>query len=286
MNMHLKSSFMLGALLLALNVSPAHAQLAPVECGAFGTNVGSKLSFVNGMNLTPASGFVQPLVYQRVANRYGTNGYYSTTNLLFTAVSVKTNAASAAVGSYVVCEVLSVAGPAGATLYFWEQGNGRPTFTLPVGGTFAPEKSRFTLSNLENGAGRPAGDPYGAIRGRRWVVNKAGEYDVTYRLIDISGNHPTLAKTPIHAPFDPLTIKFSTGIDIGITQFASTNGLSTLVYRSGALTNFYVEASANLTNWVSVVGPFASMQASLLTTNVFTNAVDNLFYRLRGTTPL
>ena len=286
MDTHLKSSLMLGALLLALSVSPTHAQLAPVECGALGTTVGSKLAFVNGVNLSPASGFVQPLVYQRVANRYGTNGYYSTTNLLFTAVSVKTNAASAAVGSYVACEVVSVAGPAGAIVYFWEQGNGRPTFAFPVGGTYAPEKSRFTISNLENGAGRPDGDPFGAIGGRRWVVNQAGEYEITYRLIDTSANHPTLTKTPIHAPSDPLTIKFSTGIDIGIARFAATNGLSTLVYRSGALTNFYVEASSNLTNWVPVVGPFASMQASLLTTNVFTNAVDKLFYRLRGTTPL
>lgn len=286
MNMHLKSSCMIGTLLLALNVSRTRAQLAPVECGAASTNVGSKLLFVNGTNLTAASGFVQPLVFQRVANRYATNGYYSTTNLMFTAVSVNTNAASAAVGSYLVCEVVSVSGPADATLYFWEQGNGRPTYTFPVGGTYAPEKSRFIVSNLENGAGRPDGDPFGAIRGRRWVVNKAGEYDVTYRLIDTSSNHPTLTKTPIHAPSDPLTIKFSTGVDIAITDIASTNGLSTLVYKNGALTNLYVEASVNLTNWTPVVGPFASMQASLLTTNIFTNTVENTFYRLRGTSPL
>src|SRR5688572_24819277 len=141
MNMHLKSSCMIGVLLLASNVSLTHAQLAPVECGAVSTTVGSKLLFVNGTNLAPASGFVQPLVFQRVANRYDTNGYYSTTNLMFTAVSAKTNETSAAVGAYVVCEVLSVTGPAGATLYFWEQGNGRPNFAFPIGGTYPPEKS-------------------------------------------------------------------------------------------------------------------------------------------------
>jgi len=286
MNMHLKSSCMLGALLLAVAVSPTHAQLNPVECGAVSTNVGSKLAFLNGANLGPASGFVQPLLYQRVANRYQTNGYYATTNILFTSVSSKTNASSAAVGSYLVCEVVSVSGPAGATLYYWEQGNGRPTYTFPIGGTYAPEKSRFILSNLENGAGRPDGDPFGAIRGRRWVVDKAGDYDVTYRLIDTSPNHPTLVKTPIHAPSDPLTIKFSTGVDIGITTFAVTNELSTLVYKNGALTNLYVEASEDLATWTPVVGPFASMQATLLTTNVFTNTVENRFYRLRGTSPL
>lgn len=286
MNINLNSFCVIGTLALAFNVHRASAQLLSIECGALSTNVGSKLQFVNGANLTPESGFVQPLVFQRVANRYGTNGYYATSNLLFTAVSAKTNDMSAAVGSYVVCEVLSVAGPEGATLYFWEQGNGRPNYAFPVGGTYATDKSRFILSNLENGAGRPDGDPYGAIPGRRWVVDKAGNYDVTYRLIDTSSNHPTLTKTPIHAPSDPLTVKFSTGVDIAITGFASTNGLSTLIYRNGALTNLYVEASANLTNWSPVVGPFATMQASLLTTNIFTNTVENLFYRLRGTSPL
>jgi hypothetical protein len=286
MNKHLKSSCMLGALLLALNASSTHAQLTSIDCGAISTNAGSKLLFVNGTNLAPASGFVQPLIFQRVANRYGTNAYYATSNLVFTALSAKTNTAGAAIGSYLVCEVVSVAGPAGATLFFWEQGNGRPNYAFPVGGTYAPEKRRFILSNLENGAGRPDGDPFGSIRGRRWVVDKAGDYDVTYRLIDTSVNHPTLAKTAIHAPSDPLTIKFSSGVDIGITQFASTNGNSTLVYKNGALTNLYVEASANLTNWTPVVGPFASLQASLLTTNVFTNTVENRFYRLRGTSPL
>lgn len=286
MKMHMKSTCTFGALLLAANVTYTQAQVTPVECGAVSTNVGSKLAFLNGANLAPSSGFVQPLLYQRVANRYQTNGYYATTNIMFTAVSSKTNIASAAVGSYVVCEVVSVTGPAGATLEYWEQGNGRPTYTFPIGGTYAPEKSRFTLSNLENGAGRPDGDPFGAIRGRRWVVNKAGDYDITYRLIDVSGNHPTSLKTPIHAASDPLTIKYSTGVDIAISTISITNGLSTLVYKNGALTNLYVEASPNLTNWTPVVGPFASMQATLLTTNVFTNTVDNLFYRLRGAAPL
>jgi hypothetical protein len=287
MNMHLKSSCMLGALLVTLNVATTHAQLTPVECGAASTNVGSKLVFLNGANLAPASGFVQPLFYQRVANRYGTNGYYATTNLMLTAVSVNTNSASAAIGAYVVCEVLSVSGPEGATVYYWEQGNGRPTYSFPVGAAVVPEKSRITVSNLEGGAGRPDGDPFGAIQGRRWVVNKAGDYDVTYRLIDTSANHPT-SKAPIHAPSDPLTIKFSTGIDIGITGFTSsfTNGVNTLVYKNGSLTNLYVEASTDLETWTNVVGPFPSMQVSQLTTNVFTNTVENRFYRLRATVPL
>jgi len=290
MKINLKSSCLLGALLLGLNAATVLAQPTFIECGAEGTNTGAKLMFVNATNINPASGFVQPLYYQRIASRYGTNTFYTSTNLVFTAVSSKTNAASAAVGAYVVCEVMSVSGPAGATLSFWEQGNGRPTYTFPVGGTYATEKSRFILSNIENGAGRPDGDPFGAIRGRRIVVDKAGEYDVTYRLIDTSKNHPTLVNTPIHAPSDPITIKFTTGLDLSFTRItSSTNALgtvSTLVFKNGAITNLFVEASTNLVNWDPVIGPFATLPVSQLTTNVFTNNVDTLFYRLRGVTPL
>ena len=289
MKIKLKSSCLLGALLLGLNVATVLAQPTLIECGAEGTTAGSKLLFVNGPNINPASGFVQPLYFTRIASRYGTNFNYSSTNMVFTALSA-TNPAGAAVGSYLVCEVMSVAGPVGATLSFWEQGNGRPTYTFPVGGTYPTEKSRFILSNIENGAGRPDGDPAGLIRGRRIVVDKAGDYDVTYRLIDTSKNHPTLVNTPIHAPSDPITIKFTTGLDLSITRItASTNALgtvSTLVFKNGAITNLFVEASTNMVNWDAVVGPFATLPVSQLTTNVFTNNVDTLFYRLRGVTPL
>ena len=39
----------------------------------------------------------------------------------------------AAIGSYIVCEVLSVSGPAGGVLSFWEQGWRTPTYQFPVG---------------------------------------------------------------------------------------------------------------------------------------------------------
>jgi hypothetical protein len=288
MKMNLKLSCLLGVLLVGTTADPVLAQTF-IQCGAEGTTTGAKLSFVNRTNIDPASGFVQPLYFTRVANRYGTNFVYTSTNLVFTALS-STNPAGAAAGSYLVAEIMSVAGPAGATFYFWEQGNGRPTYTFPVGGTYPAEKSRFIVSNVENGAGQPGGDPAGVIRGRRLVVDKAGEYDVTYRLIDTSKNHPTLVNTPIHAPSDPVTIKFSTGLDLGITRITTaTNALgtvSTLVFKNGAITNLFVEASTNLVNWEPIVGPFATLPVSLLTTNVFTNNVDSMYYRLRGVTPL
>jgi len=292
MKNNLKSYGLLGGLLLGGTVVTSHAQLLPISCGAESTNTGTPLVFVNSNAVSVTSGFVQPLTYQRVANRYGTNIYYASTNLLFTALSVKTNAAtSAGFGSYIACEVVSVDGPAGGVFYFWEQGNGRPTYSFPVGGTYATNKNRFVLSNCENGAGRPDGDPFGAVRGRRFVVNKTGEYLVTFKLYDTSVNHPTTVGAPIHAPSEPLTIKFATGVDLGITALTVTNGpsesMSTLVYRHGALTNLLVEASTNLTSWTPVMGPFTNVPISLLSTNVFTNTLQTpyVFYRLNGVLP-
>ena len=65
-------------------------------------------------------------------------------------------------------------------------------------------KTGFEVGNLENGAGSPGGDPFGSISGRRFTVNKAGEYLVTFQLYDISKNHPTDLNSPIHTPSDPL----------------------------------------------------------------------------------
>jgi len=287
MKILVKSRNLLGALLLGLSAGTLHAQLTNIFCGAVSTNADSQLRFVNATNFLDASGFVQMTPYSRIASRYGTNFTYGTTNLVFTALSVKTNSdISAAFGSYLACEVVSVAGPAGATFSFWEQGAGWPTYNFPVGGTYDTNKNRFLLSNCENGAGRPDGDPFGNIRGRRFTVDKAGEYFVTFKLYDISKNHPTQVAA-IHAPSDPLTVKFATKVDMDITQIKVTNNVATLTFKQGFLTNMVVEFSTNLVsgNWTVVAGPFTNVPT--LTTNVFTNSesMPAIYYRLRGVTP-
>jgi hypothetical protein len=288
MKNHVKPYFLLGAALLGLTAGTLHAQIITVDCGAVSTNAGAKLKFVNGASYSAgSSGFVQPLTYQRISSRFGTNIVYCSTNLQFQAISVKTNpATAAALGSYVVCQVVSVSGPPGGVLSYWEQGAGWPTYEFPVNDIYATEKSRFILSNCEGGAGRPDGDPYGNIRGRRFVVNKPGDYLVTFKLYDTSVNNPT-AKAAIHTPSDPLTIKFSTKIDMGITQLGTTNGLTTLIFKQGFLTNMMVEASTNMVGgtWVPVAGPYTNTPT--LTTNRFTNdpALPAIFYRLHGITP-
>jgi hypothetical protein len=287
MKIHVKSYSLLAAVLLGLTAGSMRAQILPINCGAVSTNTGAKLKFQNGDSFSAASGYVAPLTFQRISTRYGTNIIYCATNLQFTALSVKTNASTAAaLGSYLAVRVVSVSGPPGGIFSFWEQGSGWPTYEFPVNDYYAAGKNQFILSNCENGAGRPDGDPFGAVRGRRFAVNKPGEYLVTFKLYDISKNHPTQPNTPIHTASDTLTMKFATKIDMGITAFGNTNGVTTLVYKQGFLTNMVIEASTNLTGgWTPVAGPFTNTPA--FTTNRFTNdpSLPALYYRLHGVTP-
>lgn len=272
---------------LGLGAATVPAQTTPVWAGAVNTAPGSKLAFVNGAELSSASGYVQPMIHGAFSNRIpATNFYYFTTNLLFTALSATNETSKAAIGANLVCEIVSVQGPAGAAFHFWEQGSFWPTYTFPVGGTYLADKSRFDVSDIALGAGRPDGDPYGEIPGRRFSVSHPGEYLVTFRLHDISENNPTAA-APIHTPSDPLVVKFQTGIAMSIARVAVTNGnVATLTYQPSGFTNVVIEAAPviNPETWTAVAGPFASAPVNAsLATAVITNetAFPNQFYRLR-----
>jgi len=286
-----KSYSLLGAVLLALNTAALQAQTAFVTCGAVSTNLGAQLKFVNGTNYSASSGYFHPLTFQRFTNHFtGAEGSYRycSTNLLLQALS-KTNPAAAALGSYIGCKVLSVTGPAGGVFSFWESSAGWPTYQFPVGGTYDPAKSMIEVGNIENGAGTPGGDPFGSLPGRRFSVDKAGDYLVTFQLYDLSKNHPTDTNSPIQIASDPLTIKFSTTVDLSTTRFVTTNNVVTMAFKQGGLTNLYVESATSLTGvWTPVAGPFTNAPIGTnITTMTFTNsaAITQIFYRLHGATP-
>lgn len=265
------------------------AQVVPVYAGAEGTTPGSKLRFANASVIDAASGYAQPLVFTVVTNITMTNALYQSTALQFHALSSKTNEGSAAIGAFAVCEVLSVEGPEGGVVSFWEQGAMAPTYMFPVGATPNPARNRFDVSAIELGAGLPDGDAYGAIPGRRFSVNKRGEYQVTFRLHDTSSNHPTL-EAPIHASSEPLTFRFTTTVETFISRVALTSNVTTLVLKQGGLTNLFVEAREDLVTgeWAPIAGPFSSAPAGTnLTTLSLTNAavLSQQFFRLRGETP-
>jgi hypothetical protein len=266
------------------------AQFDTVFAGAMSTNQGAKLTFVNGPAFDTNSGYVHKLVYTIVTNFSLTNVIYSTTNLQFWALSNQVPGGSA-IGSYIVCEVLAVAGPPGGVLSFWEQGWRTPTFHFPVGVSPIVGSNRFDVSDIATGAGQVDGEPVGRIPVRRFTVNTPGNYYMTCKLFDTSTNTP--AGGPRHIPSDPITIQLSTGFDLAITRITqNTNvpGVFSLTFRQSALTNVFVEARTNfaVSNWTSIAGPFTNAPAlnNPTTLNV-TNpaAMAAQFYRLRGVAP-
>lgn len=282
-----KSAGGLCLLLFALTSTPSHAQFQSITAGAASPSAGSPLTFINGASFDVGSGFVQPLVYTLVTNFVGTNVIYSTTNLQLWSLSM-TNPGSAAVGSYLVCEVVSVSGPAGGVFSIWEQGWRVPTYTFPVGVPPVAGSNRVDVSDIALGAGLPDGDPGGRIPLRRFTATVPGEYLMTLKLLDVSAN--TVGGAPKHTPSEPITIKFTTGLDLAFTRIVrSTSGVESVTFKQSALTNLYLEAKTELAQntWDPVAGPFTNAPAlNNPTTLNFTNpAGTTRFFRLRGVAP-
>jgi hypothetical protein len=122
-------------------------------------------------------------------------------------------------------------------------------------------------------------------------VNKPGDYFLTCLLYDTSTN--TAAAGPKHTASDPITVKFTTTLDLGVTRYARnlTNSIETLVFKQGALTNLFLDSSTNLTlpsgGWASIAGPFASAPAfnGATTLSITNTNYAARFYRLRGVAP-
>lgn len=286
MNTRLKSWALLCAAMLCA-APAAQAQFQTINAGAVGTNANDKLAFVNGASFNVESGYALPLVYTSITNFASTNAIYSSTNLQFWSLSATNPSGSAAIGSYIVCEILSVTGPSGGILSYWEQNWRTPTYHFPVGEPPVGGSNRFDVSDISLGAGLGDGDPVGRIPTRRFTVNKAGEYFMTVKLFDVSTN--TAAWGPVHVSSDPLTIRFTTTVDLAMTRIRLSNEVATLTFKQSGLTNVYVEANTNLTasaDWLAIAGPFTNAPAftNATTLNV-TNSALARFFRLRAETP-
>ena len=290
MKTRVQSVGLLVTALFGLATVRVDAQFSQIYAGATSPGQDAKLVFANGTNYDALSGYSHPLIYTLVTNFSLAVVTYSSTNLQFWSLSNQV-AGGAAIGSYIVCEVLSVTGPAGGVLSFWEQGWRTPTYHFPVGVPPVVGSNRFDVSDIATGAGLVDGDPAGRIPLRRFTVNVPGEYFLTCQLLDTSTNNA--AGTALHAPSDPLTVKFNTTLDLAFTRIArNTNaeGALTLTFKQSALTNLFVETSTNLTlnDWTTLVGPFATAPpfngtTTLNVTNPFT--WDAQFYRLRAMAP-
>lgn len=184
----------------------------------------------------------------------------------------------AALGSHLEFQFVSLTGPAGGSLGFWEPGEATPCFNLPVGETAGTNRCHISLNQ-----GEPDSDPYGHIQGRHLAVSRAGLYCLGFRVIDTSSNGPDGG--PIHTPSELNWVYLQAGSTLhGMARQGST---VTVGFAGEPGRNFYLERTAALgpaAQWQSVAAPVRGFDR-LQTLKDPSATSGQGFYRLRNSVP-
>src|SRR5688572_13328865 len=208
----------IGLVLLATaTLTESRAQHYHLNAGATAPIPGTKLLFQNGDNFNTNSGFFVKL------QKNATNGFAGEfgRSIAMTGLSadpVAPEPGHAARGAFLEVELVSVGGPAGATISFWDRNivEGEKIFTVPTGTSNGT--NRVVLSESD---GSPGSDPFGHIHGRNWSVTAPGIYTLGLRIIDTSENG--LNGAPLHEASDIYYIYFQA--DITAEVFVKNGGV-------------------------------------------------------------
>lgn len=258
-------------------------------CGAVTNEVGSALLFVNSNNFVASSGYSFS-AYSSVAasvDYYGAQ--YLSDRAVFSAMAATPEnggpeEGAALVGSQIAVRLISVAGPAGASVGFWETTNPGEVATNLAWSVSAPMvggTNQFIVSHTTN-------DPFGRIEGRAFSFSKAGLYRTTWQFVDVSTNG--VAGAPVHQPSQPFTIFHQAGHTIESLvvapdgkhiTFAAPSGYSDWMTSWWNL-NYILESSdASSTGdvWNEITDPINGDDA--IHTIVVPDTSDVKFYRLK-----
>jgi len=269
----------LGCSVLGLSALSAQAQHAHLNAGAYSTEQGAQLYFVNGANFVTNSGYVVSLSFTNAGVQAGL--YQG--GITFTALPATINTGGpafghAALGSFLELEMVSLEGPEDGELGFWEFGDAAPRFTLDTGDLSGT--NRFDLSE---GEGLPGDDPYGHIHGRSFTASRAGLYSLGVRLLDRSRNGT--GGGPIHTPSELFHLHFQAGLTIA--RWSRLEDRMQVSFGTHPGHSYYLERTSQLgeaASWTTVAGPVAGNDhLQTLEDGGATNAP--AFYRLRRTTP-
>lgn len=250
-----------------------------IYAGAVGTNLQDALSFTVASVFDTNSGFRLPMVLRNTGLN---SGYYRGDTLTFTALSATDLGTGqvlgrALLGSRLAVQVVSVDGPAGGAVQYWEGDGENPgnqvTFQVPVGETRGT--NAFVISEND---GAPGSDPYGHIHGREFTTSTSGLYTVGFRLIDVSTNGP--GGGPMHSPSAVLPVYFQAGPVIESIAVVST-GIRVSFRSAPGVTNV-LEASSTPQG-----GAWTAVSSGLRGNSTLQSLVDptppsaNRFYRLQ-----
>ncbi len=207
----------------------AFGQHGHLNAGAVGQNQGDRLKFANGDAFAASSGYVKSLTYAETGRFAGFyEGGITPTALPTTTDNGGPVPDASAPGSFLMLGVVSVDGPTGGSFGIWEAESTTPTLSYSVGYDVAVPSGLLALSDSASGAGTPGGDPFGHLHGRRFTATEPGEYEVGFKLFDLSANGT--GGGPIHTPSEVLTIRFSA---IPEPAVVSLLGLGTLALVAG-----------------------------------------------------
>jgi hypothetical protein len=208
----LKSFRVLYLVVLVLGPHASAQDHAHLNVGAAAQLEGKRLTFDNGADFTPESGYVKTLTYTNAGKFASLFQGNITLTVLHSANAFGEPVPNApAPGTFVVAEIVSASGPAGGRFQFWETNSTtEAAFDIPTGTSEA--SYRFELSEAALGAGEPGGDAFGHIHGRRFSATKPGLYTVGFRALDVSTNGT--AGGAIHIASDVLLVNFQAGINL------------------------------------------------------------------------
>ena len=245
-----------GVLSACLAVAPVANGHGHINAGATGREPGAPLSIANAGSWDAASGF---LIHLRLASTlpYGPL-YVGGTDVTFTSLPATADNGgpdprAALLGAHLEMVWVSLAGPAGGALSFWDSDGffdaTEIRFTVPTG--MSQGTNSFALSENDGSAGS---DPYGHIHGRKFSADRPGLYTAGFRVVDTSENGP--AGGPIHAPSEVVYFNFQAGTTLQVLKTPEAGFQFQFGTESGK--GYRVEASRTLgadADWVPVADP-------------------------------
>ncbi len=247
--------------------------------GAVGPDPGTPLCFLNADDWTIAS---QSLVNLRQAGSgpWMTQfvGYLPLVAVAATEANGGPTPGHAAPGSCLQIELVSLAGPPGGRLNFWEAGDTEPRLSLLVGETAGT--GRFPLSHSQGDAGA---DPYGCVQGRRFSLTQPGLYCLGLRVVDRSTNGP--GGGPVHSPSGLYEVYLQAGLTLDSLMPGELSVTATFGGEPGR--SFYLERTAALGQaapWETVAGPLAGASCLQVLSDPAA-PTGRSYYRLRATVP-
>jgi len=273
----------------------ALAQHVHLYAGAASQQPGSKLIVVNAVTYdinsnggtTPECFFMSDNYPELYPGLYQSDATFAALPATLCAGGPAPNCA--ALGTYIEARLVSVTGPKGGEIGFWQENEDATettkVFSVPSGTSSTNRfnvSEGFTFTPFPDCGIDPDGhnpDPFGHIHGRRFTANKLGLYIVGFQLIDTATNGLNGASR--HAPSVTNYFYFQAGLNINTV--AKTNSAVTVGFGARPFANYDFQISTNLatTNWFTIesyIGNFHSHLQHLTDPNA-TNAAR--FYRLQ-----